>query len=52
MSEREKSKNGYGKFKTKDQEIGKYEDLYHKTSNRSIENNIKSKKKKFYSIDK
>lgn len=46
------SKNGFKSFKVKEQETPKYDESYQKQSTRSIENNIKSKKKKFYSIDK
>lgn len=52
LTEKGFSKNGFKNFKMKNQDAVKYEDSYQKSSNRSIENNIKSKKKKFYSIDK
>lgn len=45
-------KNGFKSFKIKESETSKYDESYQKHSARSIENNIKSKKKNFYSIDK
>jgi hypothetical protein len=50
ISDKDKVKVGFKHFRGKE-DSGKY-DTYQKNSNRSIENNIKSKKKKFYSIDK